>query len=131
MIALVVLLAHPLAEGATVQLRLVVSTPTGAMDGRLNDVASALKSRGLGGGKLVGERTVGIAERQRTTVNLPEDTRVEISNEGERSDRVTLRIQCRGWGGAVTLKDHPRNKPALIVGPERGGGRLVLAVKLR
>jgi hypothetical protein len=100
------------------------------MDGRLGDVANALKSRGFSGGALLASRTVGIAQGKKTTVGLPEGTRVDVANQKESGGKTTLRIQCRGWGGAVTLKDHPRNKPALIVGPQRGGGRLVLAIKV-
>lgn len=131
LIALAVSAAPAWAGGATVQLRLVLSTPSGVMDARLGDVASALKSRGFGGGNLLGDRSVAVAPGRPASVSLPEGTTVEVSNENESPGRTTLRIQVRGWGGTVVLKDHPTNKPALIVGPERRGGRLVLAVRLR
>ncbi len=80
--------------------------------------------------KLLGESTVALAEGKSADVRLPEKVRVRITNVRESGTRCTVRVQSRGWGGAVTYTLE-KNHPALLVGPVRGRGRLILAVKPR
>ena len=128
--AAVVLMTCTAASAANVQVRLIRGSGSGSGDGRLGDVNGVLKSRGMPGTRLVQEQNVSLSPGQSRTLNFAEQTRVVVTNEGESGGRYTLRVQAVGWGGAVTYRLQ-KNRPALIVGPSRGSGRLVLAVKAR
>jgi hypothetical protein len=117
----------------TLQVLIVLGTPTGKVDPRAQDLARQFADMNIRGFKVLDEKALVLGDGQSGAIALPDGRKLELQLLSRTAQAAKVRIQMSR--GAQTKLDTTvniqRNRTFVVGGPKTEEGKLIIPVTAR